>query len=158
MTRATKLFEGYPALIQGYNAFLPEGHRIETNILNATNEYSVTITTPTGTESAGDSERVKIISATLPTIVKDENSPSDRDPEGAALATQYIEKLTTRYAGNTSVIQQFMESLRKYMYNKDAPDSDKIAESEMKELLKDQPDLVGEFDAFWKTIIARQNS
>jgi histone deacetylase complex regulatory component SIN3 len=108
-------------LIQGFNAFVPEGHRIETNILD-TNEYTVTVTTPAGTETSGDPQRVKIISATLPTIVKDGNSPSERAKEGMAFANQYMAKLTTRYAGNTNVAKQFLEILQKY--NKDVPDSD----------------------------------
>ncbi|KAJ2917871.1 hypothetical protein MD484_g2592, partial [Candolleomyces efflorescens] len=158
IARVAKLFEGYPALIEGFNSFVPEGHRIEINILDA-NEYTVTVTTPAGTQTSDDTQRVRIISATLPAIVKDENSPSERAKEGMSFANQYMAKLTTRYAGNANIAKQFLEILQKY--NKDVPDSDKTVQSEMKELLKDEPDLLESFEEFWKAIIAKiakQNS
>ncbi|KAI0659327.1 paired amphipathic helix, partial [Cubamyces menziesii] len=45
--RVSKLFHGHPALIQGFNTFLPRGYRIE--IIAHPDPNCITITIPAGT-------------------------------------------------------------------------------------------------------------
>ena len=48
--RVSSLFRGHPALIQGFNTFLPPGYRIECSDLSGTNPTggTITVTTPMG--------------------------------------------------------------------------------------------------------------
>lgn len=48
--RVSTLFRGHPALIQGFNTFLPPGYRIECSDLSGTNPSggTITVTTPMG--------------------------------------------------------------------------------------------------------------
>jgi paired amphipathic helix protein Sin3a len=46
--RVSTLFTGHPALIQGFNTFLPVGYRIECTLTPAADAL-ITVTTPTGT-------------------------------------------------------------------------------------------------------------
>ena len=48
ITRVSQLFTGHPALIQGFNTFLPAGYRIECST-DAYDSGIITVTTPTGT-------------------------------------------------------------------------------------------------------------
>ena len=48
ITRVSQLFTGHPALIQGFNTFLPVGYRIECST-DAYDSGIITVTTPTGT-------------------------------------------------------------------------------------------------------------
>lgn len=45
--RVSRLFHGNPALIQGFNTFLPAGYRID--ISADPHDHTITVTTPTGT-------------------------------------------------------------------------------------------------------------
>jgi paired amphipathic helix protein Sin3a len=47
--RTSHLFNGHPSLIQAFNNFLPQGHRIEYDIHD--NQNSVRLTTPDGTST-----------------------------------------------------------------------------------------------------------
>lgn len=51
INRVTYLFSGHPALLQGFNIFLPEGYRIECLTEAGTMEVQVTVITPTGSTS-----------------------------------------------------------------------------------------------------------
>ncbi|KAJ2917816.1 hypothetical protein MD484_g2589, partial [Candolleomyces efflorescens] len=44
--RVSRLFHGNPALIQGFNTFLPQGYRID---ISPDHDHTITVTTPTGT-------------------------------------------------------------------------------------------------------------
>jgi paired amphipathic helix protein Sin3a len=44
--RVSHLFHGNPALIQGFNTFLPQGYRID---ISPDHDHTITVTTPTGT-------------------------------------------------------------------------------------------------------------
>jgi paired amphipathic helix protein Sin3a len=46
--RISTLFAGYPALIQGFNTFVPVGYRIECTLTSA-GEARITVSTPMGT-------------------------------------------------------------------------------------------------------------
>lgn len=46
--RVSQLFHGHPALIQGFNTFLPSGYRIECST-DAHDSNLITVTTPSGT-------------------------------------------------------------------------------------------------------------
>jgi len=48
ISRVSELFTGHPALIQGFNTFLPVGYRIECST-DAYDSGIITVTTPTGT-------------------------------------------------------------------------------------------------------------
>ena len=48
ITRVSQLFTGHPALIQGFNTFLPVGYRIECST-DDNDSGIITVTTPTGT-------------------------------------------------------------------------------------------------------------
>jgi paired amphipathic helix protein Sin3a len=48
--RVSQLFTGHPALIQGFNTFLPVGYRIECTT-TARDNALITVTTPTGTRT-----------------------------------------------------------------------------------------------------------
>ena len=45
--RVSSLFRGHPALIQGFNTFLPPGYRIDCTTDDG--DQTITVTTPTGT-------------------------------------------------------------------------------------------------------------
>lgn len=47
ITRVSQLFSGYPALMEGFNTFLPTGYRIECS-MDANDVNVITVTTPSG--------------------------------------------------------------------------------------------------------------
>lgn len=52
--RVSSLFAGFPALIQGFNTFLPVGYRIECSV-DAHEMNMITVTTPSGTTTQSTS-------------------------------------------------------------------------------------------------------
>ena len=111
--RVSNLFHGHPALIQGFNTFLPAGYRIETG--DNADPNTITVTTPAGTTTRATfkygkqqtmSERVAEMSnleLEAPVVSQESLNP----------ALEFVQKLRTRYANQSAVYQRFLKTLAK---------------------------------------------
>ena len=84
--RVSTLFRGHPALIQGFNTFLPPGYRIECTSAEGEQDGLITVTTPSGTVSQ------------VPggfTAAMDKMHARDREREANAQAARDAAKRTT---------------------------------------------------------------
>ncbi|KAI0707538.1 hypothetical protein C8T65DRAFT_696013 [Cerioporus squamosus] len=115
--RVSNLFHGHPALIQGFNTFLPAGYRIETTD-NPDPNY-ITVTTPAGITTQATNAAFKYGPANtkpVPPPVEKPAAPStQREPEGAVVAAEtlfpardFVQKVRTRYANHPDVYKQFL--------------------------------------------------
>ncbi|RDX46116.1 hypothetical protein OH76DRAFT_1420354 [Lentinus brumalis] len=114
--RVSNLFHGHPALIQGFNTFLPAGYRIETTD-NPDPNY-ITVTTPAGITTQATNAAFKYGPANTkppPPAEKPAASSSQREPEGAVVAAEtlfpardFVQKVRTRYANHPDVYKQFL--------------------------------------------------
>ncbi len=112
----SNLFHGHPALIQGFNTFLPAGYRIETTD-NPDPNY-ITVTTPAGITTQATNAAFKYGPANTkppPPAEKPAASSSQREPEGAVVAAEtlfpardFVQKVRTRYANHPDVYKQFL--------------------------------------------------
>lgn len=85
--RVSNLFKGHPALIQGFNTFLPPGYRIECYTNDRDGKDMITVTTPSGTisQTAGS-----FTASALNSAAHEAKSSADRKkspPNRAAPAT-----------------------------------------------------------------------
>ena len=102
------LFRGHPALIQGFNTFLPAGYRIEC-IADPLNPDIITVTTPLGTTT-------QAIRASYPSERDfvgryDAPPPSQNTEIDIELALSYVQKVKTRYANDPDRYKAFLEIL-----------------------------------------------
>ncbi|THG98894.1 hypothetical protein EW026_g3370 [Hermanssonia centrifuga] len=106
--RVSTLFRGHPALIQGFNTFLPAGYRIECTTDSANPDF-ITVTTPSGTTT-------QAIRGSLPpdydlgSRSQGEAAPSAGEID-IELALSYVQKVKNRYANDPDRYKAFLEIL-----------------------------------------------
>lgn len=172
--RVSNLFHGHPALIQGFNTFLPAGYRIETTD-NPDPNY-ITVTTPAGTTTQATNSAFKYNTANTkvplpPPVEKVTELPGGHDPdkpvpqEVLKPAVDFVHKVRTRYANHPDTYKQFlivlseassttysksdisgMESWSVACLSAKYPQGD--IPRRVMNLLKDSPDLMREYVQF----------
>ena len=113
--RVSNLFHGHPALIQGFNTFLPAGYRIETT--DNPDPNFITVTTPAGiTTQATNGAFIYGPANTKPPLQVEKPAVQiPREPEGAVVSAEilfaardFVQKVRTRYANHPEVYKQFL--------------------------------------------------
>ncbi|KAL7283979.1 hypothetical protein ACG7TL_001251 [Trametes sanguinea] len=112
--RVSNLFHGHPALIQGFNTFLPAGYRIETTAHPDPNY--ITVTTPAGTTTQATNS---VFNYTLgASNVPPPGAPISHEPEPPVVsqetlkpALDYVTKVKTRYANEPEMYRKFLSIL-----------------------------------------------
>ncbi|KAF5380136.1 hypothetical protein D9615_006181 [Tricholomella constricta] len=170
--RVSHLFNGHPALIQGFNTFLPVGYRIECSV-DAYDAGYITVTTPGGTKmqttnnglgkgpilwsttTNGVATRLQeppVRSA--PAVAEASAHPSAPSPDlhtyagtGQAIepAVQYVQKIKQRCDAET--YRQFLDILSQYHSKPDTIDEEEVSK-QIARLFKDAPDLRSDFRIF----------
>lgn len=107
--RVSTLFRGHPALISGFNTFLPPGYRIECSIDDQERNI-IKVTTPTGTTCITESESLNLRG-------DDSFQPQQEDrkaPVEFNHAITYVNKIKNRFAGQPDTYKKFLEILQTY--------------------------------------------
>ncbi|KAF9525755.1 hypothetical protein CPB83DRAFT_859047 [Crepidotus variabilis] len=165
--RVSHLFHGHPALIQGFNTFLPIGYRIECST-DPQDIGIITVTTPTGTTTQTTSGPMRGMpwssganagssrhdsgygygasidhSAPMPTSPDPRAYPMD----GQAIepAVQYVQKIKQRCDPET--YRQFLDILTRYHHTPESIDEEEVSR-QIARLFKDAPDLRADFRIF----------
>ncbi|KAJ7162085.1 hypothetical protein C8R46DRAFT_954978 [Mycena filopes] len=149
--RISHLFNGHAVLIQGFNAFVPVGYRIECS-KDAFDSNYITVTTPTGTmltsNNGPDGSPILWTTAEGRTATPGVPPPPPRQhsPEPTyGTAAQYVQKLKQRCDLDT--YRQFLDILSKYHHKPDTVNEEEVS-TQIARLFKDQPDLRSEFRIF----------
>lgn len=163
--RVSQLFNGHPALIQGFNTFLPVGYRIECSSDPKQSAF-ITVTTPSGTVVQSTHEDMPGPSGSTQWpaftqlngpgagstlgVVQTDNLPSDPITYGAdnvsiQPAVQYVQKIKQRCDDGT--YRRFLEILGRQYKVSDAVDEREVS-AEIARLFKDDPDLRSDFLVF----------
>ncbi|KAF8552138.1 hypothetical protein OG21DRAFT_1511850 [Imleria badia] len=159
--RVSHLFTGHPALIQGFNTFLPVGYRIECST-DPQQSAMITVTTPSGTmlQSTRDEPIGSGGSQGSPFPRLDgpaagpSTTPIPPDPSvyGVGLdsvsiepAVQYVQKIKQRC--DEATYRRFLEILGRYHNMAEAVDEREVS-AEIARLFKDDPDLRSDFRIF----------
>ncbi|KAJ2926800.1 hypothetical protein H1R20_g10317, partial [Candolleomyces eurysporus] len=155
--RVSQLFHGHPALIQGFNTFLPSGYRIECST-DAHDSNLITVTTPSGTihSTQNGSNRGQMLwttgaNPTSGVAVARPESVVEYDPgsylAGHAIepAVQYVQKIKASCDHDT--YRQFLGILSQYHHATEAIDEAEVSR-QISLLFKDAPDLANDFRVF----------
>ncbi|KAF8574590.1 hypothetical protein K439DRAFT_1649744 [Ramaria rubella] len=150
--RVSTLFTGHPALIQGFNTFLPPGYRIECS-MDPEDVNMIRVTTPQGTmtQSTTVSSTSRVsgsvvsngISHPAPATFPSRDASSDFQPTEQAI--EYVNRIKKRYADDPASYQQFLELLEKF--NKSPEDQSQVLQ-QIVQLFRNAPDLLDEFKLF----------
>ncbi|KAF1805262.1 Sin3 family co-repressor-domain-containing protein, partial [Mucor lusitanicus] len=138
--RVSTLFRGHPALISGFNTFLPPGYRIECSIDDQERNI-IKVTTPTGTTCITESESLNLRG-------DDSFQPQQEDrkaPVEFNHAITYVNKIKNRFAGQPDTYKKFLEILQTYQ-----KDQKPISEvyTEVQALFDGSTELLEEFKQF----------
>lgn len=104
--RVSNLFHGHPALIQGFNTFLPEGYYIETSN-NPDLPDRITVTTPAGTTTQVTNAAFDYAKPTNEQRAV-EGLTQDQRLERFKLADDFIDQVYARYANQPGVYKRFL--------------------------------------------------
>ncbi|KAI0336648.1 hypothetical protein GY45DRAFT_1332746 [Cubamyces sp. BRFM 1775] len=112
--RVSNLFHGHPALIQGFNTFLPAGYRIETTAHPDPNY--ITVTTPAGTTTQATNSAFNYANAggnipLAPSAMSHEPEPPIVSQETLKPALDYVTKVKTKYANEPEMYRRFLSIL-----------------------------------------------
>ncbi|KAI1788076.1 hypothetical protein LXA43DRAFT_1161851 [Ganoderma leucocontextum] len=164
--RVSNLFHGHPALIQGFNTFLPAGYRIETG--DNADPNTITVTTPAGTTTQATNAAFKYgkqqtVTERVAEIANSEPEAPVVSQESLKPALEFVQKLRTRYANQPAIYQRFLKTLAE-SGNQGQSDISRMESwsvaclsarypkgevmTEIMDLLKDSPDLMRDFVQF----------
>ncbi|TIC00298.1 hypothetical protein E3Q18_01173 [Wallemia mellicola] len=173
--RVSSLFRGHPALIQGFNTFLPPGYRIECSDLSGTNPTggTITVTTPMGVTTlqasasflpAWQAQHQPQLSQqeTLPPpspttqYVQAQQSGANTPTAASTLANQkppvefnhaisYVNKIKNRFNQDPETYKMFLEVLQ--TYQKEQRTIHEVY-AQVNHLFHGAPDLLDEFKQF----------
>ena len=111
--RVSNLFHGHPALIQGFNTFLPAGYRIETSD-NPDPNY-ITVTTPAGTTTQATNAAFKYTTSKTQSVDKKSTLERQDIPqvsqETLKPALDFMARIRARYANQPEVYNRFLAIL-----------------------------------------------
>ncbi|KAF8560140.1 hypothetical protein OG21DRAFT_1401704 [Imleria badia] len=160
--RVSMLFHGNPALIQGFNTFLPPGYRIDISA-DPRDPDAIRVTTPSGTVTQSTSHKLSARAITpfslgIPSSsttaaasflggLGARNALDSKPPGEFNHAIQYLNKIKARYADDPDTYKQFLEILQTYQKEqRHIHDSQVYAQVQL--LFKDALDLLAEFKDF----------
>ncbi|CEP17572.1 hypothetical protein [Parasitella parasitica] len=137
--RVSTLFRGHPALISGFNTFLPPGYCIECST-DEQQRNIIKVTTPTGTTSITENESLNLRG--------DDNFQQQEDrkaPVEFNHAIAYVNKIKNRFASQPDTYKKFLEILQTYQ-----KDQKPIGEvyTEVQALFDGSNELLDEFKQF----------
>lgn len=161
--RVSTLFKGYPALIQGFNTFLPQGYKIE---CSSNPRDPIKVTTPFGTtgdvltslnphsDSSSALPNGRSVDISVNAQQRD-NLPFQQDTMTSVIkqtgdiefshAITYVNKIKTRFADQPDIYKQFLEILQTYQ-REQKPINEVYAQVTI--LFKKAPDLLDDFKKF----------
>nr|GAT60896.1 predicted protein [Mycena chlorophos] len=154
--RVSTLFHEHPALIQGFNTFLPTGYRIECG-KDGEDSNVITVTTPSGTTTTKNGGTIQPApppeapeppppSPSPPPAKATPSQQNNLDPKGGYdPAIQYVQKIKSRCSAD--VYRQFLDILSTF-HNPDNPSDEAEVQQRITTLFKDQPDLAEDFASF----------
>ncbi|KAI0074966.1 hypothetical protein K474DRAFT_1773588 [Panus rudis PR-1116 ss-1] len=143
--RVSNLFHGHPALIQGFNTFLPPGYRIDIN-QDALNPNFITVTTPSGTTTQSTSGPFQLGGRSPhPESLARRVQEGELEP-----ALAYLSKVKSRYATEPERYQQFLDLLQPERRNTLGDDA---FVHMMTDVFKDDADLMQQFSEFFDSPI-----
>ncbi|KAF5313864.1 hypothetical protein D9619_013091 [Psilocybe cf. subviscida] len=140
--RVSHLFNDHPALIQGFNTFLPVGYRIECS----TDPYDagfITVTTPSGGTKTSSSGGALAWSTGPPTAPESVSSPAPMDPRNYGVDGQAMEPEKIKQCHNADTYRQFLDILSRYFHSSDIDEED--LSKQIAILFKDDPYLRNNF-------------
>lgn len=156
--RVSTLFKGHPALIQGFNTFLPPGYRIECSS-DPSDPNPITVTTPMGETTRPNIDGKGSWREGLFQDSSGAMLPGQHPNQGqAASAPQntghqlefnhailYVNKIKTRFANQPDIYKQFLEILQTYQREQKP-----IGEvyDQVTQLFINSPDLLDDFKRF----------
>ncbi|KAL6301443.1 hypothetical protein BKA93DRAFT_751965 [Sparassis latifolia] len=110
--RVSNLFHGHPALIQGFNTFLPAGYRIECTT-DTQNPNFITVTTPAGTTTQATDGTFMFGDSATTVVASSVRSPSATPVPSVNLepALSYVQRVKARYLGEPERYKKFLEVL-----------------------------------------------
>ncbi|KAF8527835.1 hypothetical protein BU17DRAFT_73529 [Hysterangium stoloniferum] len=129
--RVSTLFTGHPALIQGFNTFLPPGYRIECS-MDPKELNMIRVTTPQGTMTQSTTGGISRITSDPPSRTQKQ-------------AIEYVNRIKQRYADDPASYQRFLELLERF--NRSPEDQSQVLQ-QIVHLFKNAPDLLDEFKLF----------
>ena len=136
--RVSSLFKGYPALISGFNTFLPPGYHIKCST-DKDGFNHIHVTTPSGTTSIKETECLNLHQ---PDITEARNNKS---PVEFNHAISYVNKIKNRFASQPETYKKFLEILQRYQ--KDQEPIGQVYE-EVQVLFDGSNELLDEFKQF----------
>lgn len=158
--RVSSLFRAHPALIQGFNTFLPPGYTIQCQV--SADKNTITVTTPYGVTT-----RVQDLSPTPAVVVAAPPPPPAPIPVPVAKpmpppivpvpekdqtpvmefnhAINYVNKIKNRFTSDPETYKTFLEILQ--TYQKETRPIQEVY-TQVTALFHDAPDLLDEFKAF----------
>jgi paired amphipathic helix protein Sin3a len=137
--RVASLFHGHPSLIQGFNAFLPVGYRIE---VGSDPQSSEVVAITSSSETMLQSNIRPNTSVPPPQPATPPHEPgrpsagsidvSYHERQGLGFAMDYVQRVKTRFSNDPDIYKQFLEILVSHKSNADnvglgchaVPDSD----------------------------------
>ncbi|TFK49235.1 hypothetical protein OE88DRAFT_1719716 [Heliocybe sulcata] len=158
--RVSSLFRGHPALIEGFNTFLPAGYRIECSS-NSQETNLITVTTPTGTTIRSAATYAE---TTASVLTRDSGYPSssmlldapsgyqdlnpatapNKDPKVLEPAMNYVQKIKLRFTDEPETYKQFVDALSHHR-------DEEALFTRVEIIFKDDHDLFEEFKDFVAT-------
>ncbi|KAJ2926794.1 hypothetical protein H1R20_g10319, partial [Candolleomyces eurysporus] len=141
--RIPQAFHGHPALIQGFNTFLPAGYLIECSI-DAHDSSLITVTTPSGTihSTQNGSNRGQMLWTSV-AVARPESVVEYGDATEPAI--QYVRKIKARCDDET--YRQFLGILSHYVHTTEVIDEAEVSR-QIQLLLRDAPDLANDLKIF----------
>ncbi|THH20323.1 hypothetical protein EW146_g1003 [Bondarzewia mesenterica] len=161
ISRVSSLFHGHPALIKGFNTFLPVGYRIDVGSDSHSSEY-ITVTTPSGTvlqptngpDTVSEQHYLNNVLSGLsyphmPIEIALGSSDmnykgGDAEKQNLGPAMDYVQRIKTRFSDDPDTYKQFLEILSSHKSS--ANNAEVFAKVEL--LFKDAPDLSLAFREF----------
>ncbi|TFY60466.1 hypothetical protein EVG20_g7408 [Dentipellis fragilis] len=136
ISRISTLFRSHPALIPGFNAFLPVGYRIDAGSESPSDDL-VTVTTPKGTMR----QPLSVPSGEDGSAEPRENSGDLARPPGLEPAIDYLQLFKTRFGPDT--YKRFLEILSSHRSS-----TNEEVVVRVDELFNDAPDVAAAFREF----------
>lgn len=147
--RVSTLFRGHPALISGFNTFLPPGYRIECSV-DEQSRNIIKVTTPSGTTCINDSENLDLRpeeddATTLEQQQQQQKKKKEKAPVEFNHAITYVNKIKNRFSSQPDTYKKFLEILQTYQ-----KDQKPIGEvyTQVQALFNGSEELLDEFKQF----------
>ncbi|KAG0170624.1 Transcriptional regulatory protein sin3 [Apophysomyces sp. BC1021] len=150
--RITHLFRDHPALIAGFNAFLPPGYRIdcvEEKVQDVVQDTTMASETCSAPPLSPNSSHYSIYSLYNDALQKQSKHYSSyaphREPVQFTCAISFINKIKSRFSDNENKYAKFMSILKSYMTWETQIEE---VRAQVQELFQGSSDILEEFEQF----------